>query len=69
MSKAGQWQPIDTAPKDTDVRFLGCRAHRNYWPYVYSFAWEDDGKAVWSVADEYFHDDVTHWMPLPEQPK
>lgn len=65
-----EWQPIETAPRDGDTRFLGCDASEQYWPHVYFYAgWEDENKPVWSMAGEYFTNDLTHWMPLPEPPK
>ena len=60
------WQPIETAPKDgTEILVF-------------------NGNSIWLVETEYemypkdngcgccshsIHDEVTHWMPLPEPPK
>lgn len=74
MANIGEWQPIESAPKD-GTAFLGYRPGAS--PYVarkdcdivhYS-GW---GGGIWEGANGYAkHNltDLTHWMPLPEPPQ
>jgi hypothetical protein len=66
MKTLGDWQPIDTAPKDgTDV-LLGFADH--YRPPVVAGWFGDDG---WEEYDSInvVKGKPTHWMPLPPKPK
>jgi hypothetical protein len=71
----GEWQPIETSPKD-ETWVLLYFANGSPWQV------EADGMilAFWSVeGNDWFngeaasnsltgHNDPTHWMPLPEPP-
>ena len=56
-----EWQPIDTAPENTDVLVWEAYGEQ------FVVAQQEDGcwVAVWSGEPI---GDVTHWMPLPEPP-
>ena len=60
---AGEWQPIDTAPKDGTGILLFCSAdlivHAGHW-HSRLGAWYVSGQGPMPS---------THWMPLPEPPK
>jgi len=72
------WQPIETAPKDgTDVLLW---ESNSYVPFV--GAWRDGRRPGWCCDTEHYDTDgnacvisnlwqegITHWMPLPAQPK
>lgn len=67
------WQPIETAPKDTDI--LG------FWQYVYPgdeartcgmvvISWDEETQS-WTDGEEYVRAEsnlYTHWRPLPAPP-
>lgn len=78
-----KWLPIETAPKDGRM-FLCCVSAIRHTHINGEFGiptdvseadfcqWNNnDGNGYWDnmmgqIGDEY---DITHWMPLPEQPK
>lgn len=78
----GGWQPIDTAPKDKDVRILLYCARAlgeirtGHWHH---HTYEVDGERAYEVTgwwlDGFDHPFnrppfmPTHWMPLPEKPE
>ena len=63
--KFGEWQPIETAPRDgtpiiaiwVNPNQLGAYSQE---PLILRYVWFD-GKHIYS--------EPTHWMPLPEPPK
>ena len=75
----GEWQPIETAPRDVDILVWSERYYDRpvtaQWDdrYGWSPSWDD------SLVIEYMSDfgteykalpvRPTHWMPLPEPPK
>lgn len=71
----GDWQPIETAPKD-GTHILACRGPYDKWwgfnqapPHVVHY-WKNPGEEGFYNS---FHDSdeplgFTHWMPLPEPP-
>jgi len=64
---AGNWMPIETAPKD-GTRFLAYCA-KGGWQAV---LWNDggsswQGRPYWSSDRDEMT--PTHWMPLPEPPQ
>ena len=77
MGNTPQWQPIETAPKDTPVliwaegeqmitaQYCTYRANNNT---IYRAEWQllDSGRYA---EDHDMSYDPTHWMPLPEPPK
>ena len=67
-----EWQPIESAPKDGTVVFLGWESkegeiihpeERGLWNFVID-EWCHDGE----LEDYYVMFHPTHWMPLPEPP-
>ena len=59
------WQPIETAPRGAENKFLGW----NGYSINVSFeGWDELGKPVY-VRDDYVSWNPTHWMPLPHPPK
>lgn len=75
----GEWQPIETAPKNPAGEFVGpvilvfCNADGYPWPAHWAEGRQGDG--VWMVVDdgrpcgEIWPQNATHWMPLPEPPR
>lgn len=57
-----EWQPIDTAPADTEL-LLGwfVQFPVSHWYMTVDFAH--------STRGGWKHRQATHWMPLPEPPK
>jgi hypothetical protein len=55
-----QWQPIETAPDETEILILDDEVYQAHW---------DKEELLWYCegADMYLL--PTHWMPLPEPPK
>lgn len=65
----GEWQPIETAPKNgSEVWVYNGEQERMRWI-------EGDEYALWVYADELLNDvdpspeQPTHWMPLPSPPE
>jgi hypothetical protein len=56
MSK--DWQPIETAPKDTDI-IAGHDHEKWVLPVYWHNGWQADGGPV----------HPTHWMPFPSPPQ
>lgn len=69
--RASDWQPIETAPHETDV-ILYCVAGDRRWQEV-GFASQGrrvnlgPGRGVASSMS--WHGYATHWMPLPDAPE
>ncbi|WP_028354792.1 hypothetical protein [Bordetella petrii] len=65
--QARQWQPIETAPKDSTVWAYNGEQGRMRWI-------EGEGYALWAWEDELLSDvdpmpiQPTSWMPLPPAP-
>ncbi len=62
-----EWQPIDTAAKDSTRRWL-------FFPHKQPddqqcVGWWDDDYGCWIDYADSNITDPTHWMPLPEPPK
>ena len=65
----GEWQPIETAPKDSEVLLWVDIAVGN--PLVIQGCWfsdEEMGESGWIDVNGEVHE-VTHWMPLPDPPE
>ena len=67
--KFGEWQPIETAPKDGSLIMIG----RLGWamPARWRF-YETLGSGYWVFSNNQHikktDSQPTHWMPLPEPP-
>ena len=61
LRKAGEWQPIGTAPKD-GTHILTCEDG-----YIVVAMWfvYHGGRSQWETVDGESEIDPTHWMPLP----
>ena len=71
-----QWQPIETAPKETPILcydkdtgenavvcIISSNGYNDYYPYIIN----EYGNHV--VTDDECHSVIaTHWMPLPQPP-
>ena len=82
MSRAGEWQPIDTAPRDgTDILLFQPDVDKHgierfYHALIIVGFWDDRYKK-WSISNvggfegesEMQSEEVTHWTPLPKVPK
>jgi len=72
---AGQWRPIETAPRDgsrvllfekyEDVPFVGYWWGNREWVADQTFYNTDGDACVIDIVSQQF---VTHWMPLPAAP-
>lgn len=70
-----EWQPIETAPKDSEIllwfprwkaktgRFQADKYSARPRPY-----WTMDAERLWGVRDVRLNQ-PTHWMPLPPPPE
>lgn len=72
IERCGQWQPIETAPKDgvTILAFSEPGAYTCYW---YDGKETNEGCPGWidgsvNKYEEFYVYHPTHWMPLPEPP-
>jgi hypothetical protein len=65
----GDWQPIETAPRETDVLLFVPREAVSYVVAGLFNNGEEDG---WSSALRemmWLDHEPTHWMPLPDPPE
>lgn len=63
------WQPIETAPKDTVTEVLGWDGHDMLVTYWFQ---RPSGRAGWYQGEdryETFFWEPTHWLPLPSPPE
>lgn len=60
------WRPIETAPKDQEILACGPRMGR----LVVEFDEYANPDFPWATLDgpNYFKDEFTHWMVLPDLP-
>jgi hypothetical protein len=72
-ARAGEWLPIETAPKDGTIFLTGSYNGKGEWCVeVWCGTALADEQAI--IARGFFDDcphlmwDPTHWMPLPEPP-
>lgn len=67
---AGQWLPIETAPKDGSVILLGYLPHPRIGGdrRVHEGRWHAEQGTWTSVNGFLLHADATHYMPLPPPP-
>lgn len=68
----GEWQPIETAPKDCDV-LLGSGRTEAGGPWVTVGRWDEDSAAFWEKNNhptDYWGSEIypTKWQPLPKEP-
>lgn len=72
MEKLGEWQPIETAPRDGTAILTFPHYRVSHWAEAdetmsedgcFVGRWDDGFEAYWCLAK------VTHWMPLPSPPK
>ena len=65
------WQPIETAPKDTPILIYATETWRiRYFICVAKlgkYGWEAVGASGYECENDFEH--PTHWMSLPEPPK
>ena len=59
-AQIGQWQPIETAPKDGTEILL--------YPYTVAY-WDDERSDFYQDESHVFAERPTQWMPLPERPE
>lgn len=79
---ADQWQPIETAPKDSTNILVWADGYE--WPEVARYELynnhdieEESGEpGFWRYSDDLFADvceieegELSHWMPLPPSPR
>lgn len=67
VSNTGEWQPIETAPKDVDV-LLAWESSDGKWEMEVGWSGHAN-KHKGGYSDGWLHGDATHWQPLPEAPK
>jgi hypothetical protein len=77
MAKAGEWQPIETAPKDGSEfqAWLVTDKVDGFWEPKARFDPESEAFELWGRTDydqegwDIYPDlKPTHWMPLPAPP-
>jgi hypothetical protein len=68
-SSMSKWQPITTAPKNTEVLIFDPDSEEpQIWQAgLYEFE-GDPEKPEWVTNDNVFLTGATHWMPLPDKP-
>jgi len=66
----GEWQPIETAPKDKAIWVSGIAPR--FGRFVCEAKWVEDQWRIFHPDDDAYTvptGGLTHWMPLPEPPK
>ncbi len=72
-TRASQWQPIETAPKDGSLCFIGRYDNDGAWNSI-TATYKKDGMFIDTRSWHSFYTEVnnlkrpTHWMPLPKPP-
>jgi len=70
---SGEWQPIETAPRDDESVLLFKPNTARAGASTFVGYWTDDPLYVWAgwvpVGGVYVIHGVTHWRPLPDPPK
>lgn len=66
-AKFGEWQPIETAPHETDVVLF--TPATKYARAMMEVAFASGGWSRNGISTRWQHAWATHWMPLPEPPK
>lgn len=64
-TRATQWQPIETAPKDGRIILAG--NENGTWPAIYRR--ESVGGDFYELGSDSTPINATHWMPLPQPPE
>lgn len=61
----GEWQPIETAPKDGTVCHLRFKDALGYYSYPYDCFLHDDGSWYLIQPPTQLSGQPTHWRPAP----
>lgn len=64
----GEWQPIETAPKDVPLLVFSCEARHPGVMVAELNTWEDSADWTDTWAEQGLDVEPTHWMPLPSPP-
>ena len=68
----GEWQPIETAPKDGTWILAGEFGNPDFVGDYYAASWSGDEDGCWCAnCGQYVtqEPEPTHWMPLPAPPE
>jgi hypothetical protein len=77
MSKFGEWQPIETVPKDCTAVLVFVLGEPDKWEptnntnYMTICFYNEDGEAYsqeWGWNEKFMEGRITHWTPLPIPP-
>jgi len=60
MDSEKQWQPIESAPKERSVEFIGVRKQEH--------GWSDPFVSFWSPTLNKFYCSPSHWIAWPADP-
>lgn len=66
LAKGAQWQPIETAPRDSTI--ILCYSKNRWTADVSPMKWVDEWKCAASGHRLGIDEQPTHWMPLPAAP-
>jgi len=76
LQKGQGWQPIDDAPQDGRVVFVGCWRGEVWVARAARFIWNDAEESGWWADLNIWNADQlkpeyqpTHYIPMPEPPK
>ncbi len=63
--------PISEIPKIEGYKFLAWDSENKEWLILYyeTGGWDGEGLVLYNGHQEYFGGDITHYMPLPEDPE
>lgn len=64
----GEWQPIETAPKDDKTSILAFQRFYNGAHRICTMQWDASVQSWRADVHSFIRFEPTHWQPLPSPP-